>query len=126
MASNAATCARSRRRPRLPGGTRAARGAGQAINVGSGVGRRVEDVGRALARAIGRADLHPQITGRYRAGDIRHCFADITLASSLLRFEPAEDFDLALCELADWLAGEVAIDRVDEATAELTRRGLVA
>ena len=100
--------------------------AGQAINVGSGVGRTVEDVGRALAGAVGRADLHPQITGRYRAGDIRHCFADITLASSLLGFEPAEDFDLGLCELAQWLAGEVAIDRVDEATAELARRGLVA
>lgn len=100
--------------------------AGHAINVGSGVSRTVEDVGRTLARAVGRPDLHPQITGRYRAGDIRHCFADVTRAANLLGFKPEEDFDLGLRELAEWLAGEVAIDRVDEATAELARRGLVA
>ena len=99
---------------------------GQAIDIGGGVNRTIEDVGRALARAVGRADLRPQITGRYRAGDIRHCFADVGLASSVLGFDPVEDFDLGLRELAEWLAGEVAIDRVDEATAELARRGLVA
>ena len=100
--------------------------ANHAINIGSGVSRTVEDVGRALARAVRRADLHPQITGRFRAGDIRHCFADISRAATLLGFRPEEDFDAGLRELAEWLAGEVAIDRVDEATAELARRGLVA
>jgi dTDP-L-rhamnose 4-epimerase len=100
--------------------------AGEAVNVGSGVGRTVEDVARALARAVGRPDLQPRVTGRYRAGDIRHCFADIGRAHALLGFRPEEDFDEGLAELAEWLAGEVAIDRVDQATEELTRRGLVA
>jgi dTDP-L-rhamnose 4-epimerase len=100
--------------------------AGQAINVGSGRSRTVEEVARALARAVGRPELQPQVTGRYRAGDIRHCFADVTLAHEALGFEPREDFAAGLEELAGWLAGEVAIDRVDEATAELARRGLVA
>jgi dTDP-L-rhamnose 4-epimerase len=96
------------------------------VNVGSGVSRTVEDVARALARAVGRPDLQPQITGRYRAGDIRHCFADIGRARELLGFQPEEDFDEGLAELAEWLAGEVAVDRVDQATEELARRGLVA
>jgi dTDP-L-rhamnose 4-epimerase len=100
--------------------------AGAAINVGSGAPRTVEDVARAIARAVGRPDLQPQVTGRYRAGDIRHCYADIERARTLLGFAPEEDFTAGLAELAGWLAGEVAIDRVDQATEELARRGLVA
>jgi dTDP-L-rhamnose 4-epimerase len=100
--------------------------AGEVVNVGSGASRTVEAVARALARAVGRPDLQPQVTGRYRAGDIRHCFADIGRARELLGFQPEEDFDEGLAELAEWLAGEVAIDRVDQATEELARRGLVA
>ena len=102
------------------------RAAGHAVNVGSGVGRTVEEVARALARAVGRPDLHPQITGRYRAGDIRHCFADIGLAERLLGFRPEESFEAGLAELAEWLAGQVATDRVEQAMTELARRGLVA
>ncbi|HEX6013217.1 MAG TPA: NAD-dependent epimerase/dehydratase family protein [Geminicoccaceae bacterium] len=100
--------------------------AGEVVNVGSGVSRTVEDVARALAHAVGRPDLQPQVTGRYRAGDIRHCFADIGRARELLGFQPEENFDEGLAELAEWLAGKVAIDRVDQATEELARRGLVA
>jgi dTDP-L-rhamnose 4-epimerase len=99
---------------------------GEVFNVGSGVGRTIEEVARALAKAVGRPELHPQVTGRYRAGDIRHCFADIGLARERLGFTPEEDFTAGLAELAEWLAGEVAVDRVDQATEELARRGLVA
>ena len=102
------------------------RAAGQVLNVGSGVARTVEDVARALGHAIGRTDLQPQITGKYRVGDIRHCFADIARAKALIGFEPCEDFAAGIAELAEWLAGEVAIDRVDQATSELASRGLVA
>ena len=100
--------------------------AGEVLNVGSGVPRTVEEVGRAIARAVGRPELQPQVTGKYRVGDIRHCFADIDRARRLLGFEPREDFDAGLAELSEWLAGEVAVDRVDQATDELARRGLVA
>jgi dTDP-L-rhamnose 4-epimerase len=100
--------------------------AGEVLNVGSGVPRTVEEVGRAIARAVGRPELQPQVTGKYRVGDIRHCFADIGLARALLGYRPREDFDAGLEELAGWLAGEVAVDRVDQATDELVRRGLVA
>jgi len=100
--------------------------ADQTFNVGSGRSRTIEEVARALAAALGRDDLRPQITGRYRAGDIRHCFADLARARASLGFEPVEDFDAGLAELGEWLAGEVALDRVEQATEELARRGLVA
>jgi dTDP-L-rhamnose 4-epimerase len=100
--------------------------AGQAINVGSGQSRSVRDIAQTLARAMGRDDLTPQITGKYRAGDIRHCFADITLSRTLLGFEPQVRFDDGIAELVEWLQEQIATDGVEHATEELSRRGLVA
>jgi dTDP-L-rhamnose 4-epimerase len=100
--------------------------AGQAVNVGSGESRTVQDVAHTLARAMGRNDIAPQITGKYRAGDIRHCFADITLARTLLGFEPQVTFDDGIAELVEWLLEQIATDSVEQATEELSRRGLVA
>jgi dTDP-L-rhamnose 4-epimerase len=57
-------------------------------------------------------------------GDIRHCFADVALARERLGFEARVTLDDGMAELADWLAGRTAVDRVDEATGELARRGL--
>jgi dTDP-L-rhamnose 4-epimerase len=99
---------------------------GQAINVGSGTARSVLDVARGLAEALGRPGTRPVVTGKYRAGDIRHCFADIAMVRQALGFVPAEAFEDGLAELARWLATAVAVDQVDAATEELTRRGLVA
>ena len=99
---------------------------GLAINVGSGESRTVQDVAHTLARAMGHNDVAPQITGKYRAGDIRHCFSDITLARTLLGFEPQVTFEDGIAELVEWLKEQIATDSVEQATAELSRRGLVA
>jgi dTDP-L-rhamnose 4-epimerase len=64
------------------------------------------------------------VTGEFRVGDIRHCFADVSLARETLGFEPQVSLDEGIAELAEWLAGQTAVDRVDEAAAELARRGL--
>ena len=99
---------------------------GLAVNVGSGESRTVRDVARTLARAMGHNDVTPEITGKYRAGDIRHCFSDITLARTLLGFEPRIRFEDGIAELVEWLKEQIATDSVEQATAELSRRGLVA
>jgi dTDP-L-rhamnose 4-epimerase len=99
--------------------------AGQAMNIGSGESRTVLDVASLLAAAVGHGDIAPQCTGKYRFGDVRHCFADISRARRLLKFEPQVAFSDGLSELGDWLSRQVAIDRVDEATEELARRRLV-
>jgi dTDP-L-rhamnose 4-epimerase len=97
---------------------------GHALNVGSGVSFTVLEVATRMARVLQQEAAQPQVTGKYRAGDIRHCFADITQARQLLGYEPRMMFDQGLVELADWLTGQVAIDRVDQASSELTARGL--
>ena len=102
------------------------RGIGRTYNIGSGVSRTILSLAEDLARIVGKPQIVPHITGKYRVGDIRHCFADISLSRSELGFAPAVDFQDGLAELAEWLSGQVAEDGVDRATAELERRGLVA
>jgi dTDP-L-rhamnose 4-epimerase len=98
--------------------------AGLAFNIGSGNQYTVSNLARELAATLGREDLRPEITGRYRRGDIRHCFADITLARSLLGFEPRVPLAQGFGELAEWLAGQIAEDRCEQASRELAHRGL--
>jgi dTDP-L-rhamnose 4-epimerase len=101
-------------------------GVGSVFNIGSGQSRTIISVAEDLARVVGLSQITPQIVGKYRAGDIRHCFADITRSRTELGFAPAVEFRAGLEELAEWLADQVADDRVDSATAELQSRGLVA
>jgi dTDP-L-rhamnose 4-epimerase len=94
------------------------------FNVGSGRAFTIREVAERMAQAVGASETTPEVTGQYRSGDIRHCFADITLARTVLGYRPAMTFESGLTELAGWLGGERAIDRVDEARAELATRGL--
>ncbi|WP_207458447.1 NAD-dependent epimerase/dehydratase family protein [Azospirillum sp. SYSU D00513] len=99
---------------------------GKVFNVSSGVSRTVRDVAQKLAVSVGRPDIEPEVTGTCRIGDIRHCFADITLARETLGFEPKVPLEVGLAELAEWLSRQVAVDRVDQMRTELARRGLSA
>ena len=98
--------------------------AGQVFNVGSGEPRSILDVAHDMARALNKAHIEPQITGKYRVGDIRHCFADISHSRELLGYTPQVCFEDGLQELAMWLESQTAVDRVDDAARELAARGL--
>jgi dTDP-L-rhamnose 4-epimerase len=100
--------------------------AGEVYNIGSGQDRSVRDVARLLASAMNRRSLEPEVTGKARIGDIRHCIADIGKARTELGFKPQRDFAKGLAELAEWVAQQQAEDRVQEARKELEMRGLVA
>ena len=95
-----------------------------AFNIGSGRSVTIAEVAERMAHACGRSDLDPEITGKHRRGDIRHCFADISLARQKLGFEPQITLDEGLAELAEWLNRQIAEDRVNDACAELAARGL--
>lgn len=97
---------------------------GKVFNIGSGRPRTIREVAERLAALLERPDLQPEITGKYRVGDVRHCFADIRRAAEVLGFEPRVTWDEGLVELAAWLEGRMALDRVEEASAELAARGL--
>ena len=97
--------------------------AGRAINVGSGASYSVREVADMLGAVLGRTP-EADICGKYRVGDIRHCFADITLARDILGYEPQVRLEDGLVELADWLRHQTAQDHVDHARGELAARGL--
>ena len=99
---------------------------GGIFNIGSGNDRSVTEVAQELARAMGKNDISPQIVGKSRIGDIRHCFCDTSKTEEALGFRASKDFQEGLAELAEWVAVQTADDRVDEARAELEARGLVA
>jgi len=98
---------------------------GQALNIGSGEAIMVREVAGVLAQALGR-DILAEITGKYRAGDIRHCFADITQARALLGYEPRHRFAESTSELVEWLRAQTPQDRAAEAAAQLHSFGLTA
>jgi len=97
---------------------------GAAINVGSGRAVRIVDVARRLADMLGKNFLAPEVSGKYRVGDIRHCFADIGRARELLGYEPLVDFDAGLARLTGWLRAQTAVDGWEAACRELEARGL--
>lgn len=99
---------------------------GQAFNIGSGLDRSIAETAIELAKALNKPHIAPEILGRARTGDIRHCFCDTSKASAHLAFTAEAEFDLGLVELAEWLVGQTAVDRVDQARAELEARGLVS
>jgi dTDP-L-rhamnose 4-epimerase len=98
---------------------------GQVFNIGSGADRSIREVGQSIARAMNRNDIEPEVTGKTRVGDIRHCFCDGSKAAATLGFHAQTDFDEGLAELAGWVASQTADDRVDQARAELEAKGLV-
>jgi dTDP-L-rhamnose 4-epimerase len=97
---------------------------GEVINIGSGRALTVRDVALFMAQALGKSHIAPQIAGEYRAGDIRHCFADISLARELLGYEPEVSLEEGIADLAQWLSGQRAQDHLARAKAELEQRGL--
>lgn len=98
---------------------------GEVLNIGSGQDVSVTEVAHQLAAAM-EVDRAPEIAGKARVGDIRHCFADVTRAAEVLGFRAERPFREGLAELAEWVASQEADDRVGEARRELEQRGLVA
>ncbi len=96
----------------------------QSMNIGTGRATSVKKIAELLAEGLGR-DIAPVIVGKYREGDIRHCVADISKARRLLGYEPKVTLEEGLAELLDWLGEQDADDRVEQATAELSQKGLV-
>jgi dTDP-L-rhamnose 4-epimerase len=100
---------------------------GMALNVGSGAPISISDVALKLAHSLGReGDFRAEITYKYRAGDIRHCFADIGASRQVLTYEPSVRFEDGMRELVGWLRSQQAEDRAAEAVQQLHAYGLTA
>ncbi len=99
---------------------------GEVINIGSGQPVSIRRIAELLAGALGSKGLEPVVTGKYRAGDIRHCFADISKARKLLGYEPQVSHEEGFAELADWLQSQQAEDKADTMLQQLAAHGLTA
>jgi len=100
------------------------RAAGQVFNVGTGKATSVLDIANLLSQRLG-FKKPSQLVRRYRAGDIRHCFADISKISSCLGFKPQIPFEKGIEDLVGWVRSQTAQDRVKTATNELARYRLI-
>jgi len=96
----------------------------QIFNIGSGCTVTVQEVAERLGKVLGKS-IAPEISAKYRVGDIRHCFPDISLARDVLGYRPAVTLEDGMRDLAEWLEQQTAPDRFNEMRAELTARGLV-
>jgi dTDP-L-rhamnose 4-epimerase len=96
----------------------------RAVNVGTGRATSVLQIARLIARGLGK-EIEPEVTGKYREGDIRHCVSDISQARDLLGYQPSVTLETGVPELIDWVSRQKASDQVAHAAAELARRNLV-
>lgn len=98
--------------------------ANEVFNIGSGNSYSISALAYQLAETLNKSYIEPEITGEYRVGDIRHCFADISKATNILGYTPKVSLREGMKELAAWLQDQMAVDHVDQAKEELASRGL--
>jgi dTDP-L-rhamnose 4-epimerase len=96
----------------------------QALNVGTGQATTVSRVAEVLADSLGKR-IPPQILQTSRAGDIRHCVADISKIRKTLGFQPRVSFPDGMERLIEWIRNQRPHDGVVQANVHLQQRGLV-
>jgi dTDP-L-rhamnose 4-epimerase len=99
--------------------------AGQVFNVGTGQPTNLIELYAALQKGLGVTGIEPTIPGRFRTGDIRHCYADISKIGNALGFTPAIGLETGLSDLAEWMRTQEAENLTARAAAELEQKGLV-
>ncbi len=97
---------------------------GHVFNIGTGVATDVLTVAQTLCRHYG-IDVPLQVTGNYRLGDIRHNYADITLAKQVLGFQPKWTFDAGIKQFTEWVnRQELKTDNYEASLEEMKQKGL--
>ena len=95
------------------------------INIGSGVPSPIMQVANLLVKNLD-GQIKPQVTGEFRLGDIRHCYADISFASSILGFEPKIDLKSGIAKFSKWVKLQDSYEnKLYEANQELESRGFM-
>lgn len=96
----------------------------QVFNVGSGVPYSIKGIAQTLAELLGK-NIQPKIADKFRKGDVRHCFADISRIKEKLGFTPSISFEAGMKELIEWSRDAEAEDKFEQAAAELKERKLI-
>ncbi len=93
------------------------------FNVGTGVSTNLLQVSEVLSKTYGKI-IKPEIVTKFRSGDIRHCYADISKIKKF-GYSPKYKSEQAIAEYANWAKGRTAIDLMDKAKKELEEKGLI-
>ena len=97
---------------------------GHVFNVGTGVATDVLTVANTLCEKYG-IEVPISVSGNYRLGDIRHNYADITLARTILGFEPKWGFSQGIEQFTKWVnLQEIKEDKYEASIEEMKRKGL--
>jgi dTDP-L-rhamnose 4-epimerase len=99
---------------------------GRTFNVGAGEPTSVLEIANLLVDAFD-GKVRPHVTGQYRLGDIRHCYADLTAIKATLGFEPKVSLKQGIAEFADWVLSQpLPEDGLDKANEELKKRKMMS
>jgi dTDP-L-rhamnose 4-epimerase len=98
---------------------------GEVFNVGTGRPASILQLANLLRDELGTGGA-PEISKKFREGDIRHCYADISRIQTRLGFVPRVPLEEGVKELVGWVREEQAVDMVEQAAKELERRGLAS
>ena len=97
---------------------------GHVFNIGTGIATDVLTVVRTLCKHYG-IEVPLNVSGNYRLGDIRHNYADISLAKKILGFEPKWSFDHGIKQFTEWVnQQELQKDNYEASLEEMKQKGL--
>lgn len=97
---------------------------GHVFNVGTGVATDVLTVAKTLCEKYG-IEVPITISGNYRLGDIRHNYADISLARNILGFEPKWSFEDGIAQFCKWVdQQDIQEDKYEASIEEMKKKGL--
>jgi dTDP-L-rhamnose 4-epimerase len=94
------------------------------FNVGSGKSISINEIARLIIKLVGKK-IEPEITGKFRSGDIRHCYADISLIKETLGYKPKVTMEKGMEELIRWGEKAYALDKFSQAEHELQKKHLL-
>jgi len=97
----------------------------EVFNVGTGRSVTILAIAQMLIDSLADGQIEPQIVGKYRRGDIRHCFADISKIRDRLGFSPQVRFEEGVSDLIGWVREQEAADRFYEVDRELKDKDLI-
>jgi dTDP-L-rhamnose 4-epimerase len=95
------------------------------LNIGSGIRTTVLEVAQKINSRFGGQST-VRVSGAFREGDIRHCYADLNGAARLLGYKPEWSFDAGLAKFLDWaLESHPSVEGYERSLAEMRSRGLL-
>lgn len=94
------------------------------FNIGTGICSTIRDIAENIAIALDQPDCI-DLTGEFRIGDIRHCYADLRRSHSLLGYLPSVPLEQGIADLVAWVATQTVHDSYEKARTEMLSRGLM-